>query len=281
MIKFIHILFLLFSISLSASAQEFKIDGYDGIVKNSKKTSLGTSFMECVYEHLTYDSACDETKIDDEILQIGKNASLYSFYGTYQRDSIVAADYPEGIRFQEYCKLSNKYNGRLDELLKDLSNNKIYFNKRILVDKYEYEEPIPEIKWSFSKGTETICGYTCKKATTTFRGRNWTAWYCPEIQIDNGPWKFNGLPGLILKVEDDKKEHIFEAMQIRKSNREFGYRKSKSRIKIDRKSFNKLLHDYKTDAATFFAGNPNMPTKIDGSPALSHNRSFYNPIEKD
>ena len=50
-------------------------------------------------------------------------------------------------------------------------------------------------------------GYPCQKATATFRGRDYEAWFTPEIPVNDGPWKFFGLPGLILKVTDA--ENIF------------------------------------------------------------------------
>lgn len=150
------------------------------------------------------------------------------------------------------------------------------------MDWYYYEEPIPQIEWNLVAGTDEICGHECKKATTTFRGRNWTAWYTEEIPIDNGPWKFGCLPGLILKVEDDRKEHVFEAMQLRKSSREFGNFIHSFIITTDRQKFNKMMRDYKWDAGSFISNSSNMPTALDGTPAIKKNtRLFYNPIELD
>lgn len=54
------------------------------------------------------------------------------------------------------------------------------------------------------------------KATCTFRGREYTAWFCVDIPISNGPWKFGGLPGLILKVYDKDHLFVFESIEIEK-----------------------------------------------------------------
>ncbi len=239
--------------------------------------------MECIYEHLVRDPVLDKTRLKDYILEIGKNASRYGIYGTYQRDSIVAADYSDGITVGDYMLLSQKYDGRLNEILRYKDTNKLADYESIFGDSYVYEEPIPDMNWTLVNEKDEICGHECQKATCSFRGRDWTAWYCPDIEIDGGPWKFGGLPGLILKVEDSEKEHILEAFQIRKSNNKFGYRISKSRLKTDRKTFNKMQADFYKDPAAFSEGNPLIPTTtVDGKPIMRKGkRRFFNPIEKE
>jgi len=80
---------------------------------------------------------------------------------------------------------------------------------------YKYEENSPSIKWKIESDTTTILAYSCQKATTTFRGRNYTAWFAPEIPSNNGPWKFGGLPGLILKISDESQRYMFECIGIK------------------------------------------------------------------
>jgi GLPGLI family protein len=83
---------------------------------------------------------------------------------------------------------------------------------------YRYSEPIPKMFWSFSQETQTICGYKCQKATCHWRGRDFVAWFTTEIPIRRGPWKFGGLPGLILKVYDTDHFYTFEAIGIEKGD---------------------------------------------------------------
>ena len=68
------------------------------------------------------------------------------------------------------------------------------------LEKYFYEEPLHEWDWEISDSTKTILGYECIEATTMFNGRKWTAWFTPEIPLDAGPWKLEGLPGLIMEA---------------------------------------------------------------------------------
>ena len=71
------------------------------------------------------------------------------------------------------------------------------------------------INWKIDRSVSIkIMGYDCYKATGNFRGRNYTSYYTPKIPISDGPFKFSGLPGLILKISSDDNYSIFEATKI-------------------------------------------------------------------
>ncbi|MCM1301810.1 MAG: GLPGLI family protein [Bacteroides cellulosilyticus] len=78
-----------------------------------------------------------------------------------------------------------------------------------------YEDIPSSLLWNTNyRQTIEIAGYICHKATTSFRGRTWTAWYTPELPFNEGPYKFGGLPGLILKIEDDKNDYTWLLLSI-------------------------------------------------------------------
>lgn len=80
---------------------------------------------------------------------------------------------------------------------------------------YLTEEPkLPNIKWNVTAEQRKIGSFNCQKATTRFRGRNYTAWFTMDIPISNGPWKLQGLPGLILEAFDEAREVQFLFMSI-------------------------------------------------------------------
>lgn len=75
-----------------------------------------------------------------------------------------------------------------------------------------YKEPVIK-NWKLVDETKIINTINCKKAEVTFKGRNWIAWYSPEIPFPYGPMKFSGLPGLIVKITDDKGDYDFEIVR--------------------------------------------------------------------
>ena len=65
-----------------------------------------------------------------------------------------------------------------------------------------YTEPYEQQQWEVvADSTATVLGYECVMARMAYHGREWKAWFAPEIPVQDGPWKFCGLPGLILKAE--------------------------------------------------------------------------------
>ncbi|MFO0447782.1 MAG: GLPGLI family protein [Pseudomonadota bacterium] len=100
-----------------------------------------------------------------------------------------------------------------------------------------------EMKWLFSDEKKMIGEYLCKKATTKFRGRDYIAWYCPEISVSIGPLKYNGLPGVILEITTtDKKLSIYATNIFLMSNQLINVPLLKEKV-ISRKEFNLCLDD--------------------------------------
>jgi GLPGLI family protein len=65
-------------------------------------------------------------------------------------------------------------------------------------------EKTPFIEWKILDEAKLIKSYKCYKAVSHFRGRNYTAWFTTDIKIIDAPWKFYGLPGLIMDIYDEK-----------------------------------------------------------------------------
>lgn len=81
-----------------------------------------------------------------------------------------------------------------------------------------FQQSIPQFSWNFTDETDTILGYRCSKATVSFAGREYVAWYTEEIPLPFGPYKFGGLPGLILKIQDSEAMYDWKAIGFEKSN---------------------------------------------------------------
>ena len=102
-------------------------------------------------------------------------------------------------------------------VFKDLKNQKICVRSFFYGIAYLTEEPkLPTIKWDILNEYLKIGNYNCQKASTRFRGRNYTAWFTKEIPVSDGPWKLQGLPGLIIEAADDTGEvkYLFNSIEI-------------------------------------------------------------------
>jgi GLPGLI family protein len=92
----------------------------------------------------------------------------------------------------------------------DLKSFKLITSNQLLLSQVYYTLEKPKsIKWNIQNDTKMVGKYSCQKATCRFRGRDYTAWFTREIPVEFGPWKFNGLPGLIAEViESNSHVHI-------------------------------------------------------------------------
>lgn len=84
----------------------------------------------------------------------------------------------------------------------------------ITMANYLMPEPLDKINWKILRESRKIGGYNCQKATGVCRGRNYTAWFCADIPHSLGPWKLQGLPGLIMEASDAKKQVVFKFNRI-------------------------------------------------------------------
>lgn len=135
---------------------------------------------------------------------------------------------PEGeAKYQEMTRTAYR-SGKLDDiprrdgsyyLLKSTDSNTMKYYDVNGIEKYCYEEDIPEIDWELGDDTKKILGYECQMATGNLHGRKWTAWFTTEVPLMNGPWKLGGLPGLILEAVDDSGLYTFKATGIQQTLR--------------------------------------------------------------
>jgi GLPGLI family protein len=85
--------------------------------------------------------------------------------------------------------------------MKNKKQKKIFYETNILTKKIAIEDSLDSMSWIITSSYKKILGFNCKEAKTTFRGRDYVAYFTEEIAINDGPWKFGGLPGLILEVK--------------------------------------------------------------------------------
>ena len=80
-------------------------------------------------------------------------------------------------------------------------------------------EEIPQIKWTLFNESKKIGNFVCQKAEGYFRGRTYVAWFTNDIPTILGPWKLNGLPGVILEFYDTTHQIYSIAVNIELNNK--------------------------------------------------------------
>lgn len=157
----------------------------------------------------------EERKTNVDILTIKDKLSVFESFKNFERDSIFIEAFKSGVAPSENV-LANKLNFNY-KIIKDQSLEHLIFKDVIGgMETYSYPEQ-PNIQWNISAETTEIEQHLCKKATAHFAGREWVAWFSEQIPISNGPYKFGGLPGLILKLHDTKNEFVWTMIGLKSS----------------------------------------------------------------
>lgn len=186
-----------------------------GLTAFAQKPDKALSKVSYNFIHVQDTNQRDKPYTENMLLVIGKNASAYTSFDKITQAVIRRKKIEEAVKAQSESGTNTL---KLDAtVIKKTSNIDYYnfiseskfFTKERLVNNYLVEEPTPKLNWKIDKDTSSISGIHCQKATAYFKGRNWIAWFATELPFQSGPWKLNGLPGLIVEAYDDKKEVQF------------------------------------------------------------------------
>lgn len=162
------------------------------------------------FSHIQDTTQKDKPYTENMLLVIGKNASVYTSYDKINRNLEMEKQIQEQIKNQagsNNFKITvgspgtpNKMTNPLDYFFYVKENK--FFTKERMVNNYLVEEEAPKLNWKITKDTASFSGVKCQKAVVDFKGRTWTAWFAPDMPFQSGPWKLNGLPGLIIEAID-------------------------------------------------------------------------------
>lgn len=199
----------------------------------------------------------NRTKITKDImgLEISKTGSRY--YSVYDEERAKEAaelkKNPTKINMDE-ASLRNLLSkmGKPLKIYKDYLSGQTISIDRIASNWYNFKEDTPSFDWEILTDTSRIINQVCQKATCQFRGRSYEAWFAQEINISEGPWKFNGLPGLILKISDSKQDYIYTAISIEKVDYDITPKSAEAQ-EIKKDKFAKLYKEFKSDPFGYMA----------------------------
>lgn len=200
-----------------------------------------------IYEYsFNKDSTATDKPLTKEmmILDVAKKGSKFYSYTNFQADSIMTDRQKKnpnvhdfkGIKFGEFSSIVEK----------TYPDFKISNFEELDLNIYQVEDQ-RQFKWNILPDKEKIGEFMTQKAETFMYGRKWTAWFTTEIPLQDGPYKFHGLPGLIVKVADPKNTHVFELKAVKKSSEkdewttESGRKHFLTQVKVDEKKFKKIF----------------------------------------
>ncbi len=183
--------------------------------------TLDKALVKVVYERLMARDTLDpqNLKSDYLTLQAGKKGTAFYCEERRKEDSLIKGNI-DYILERRKDKEKTKRIARLERevVFRRYDLNQTWSHLRFDISDWLLYEPLEKPEWKITNEADVILGFPCIKATTFFRGREWTAFFTPEIPVSEGPWKLCGLPGLILKAYDSKKHYSYEAKDINTSS---------------------------------------------------------------
>ena len=179
------------------------------------------AMLEVHYDRIEYHDSTDHNNgffKDPVILRISKNKSVFCGFKRLWQDSIMTCD-PATFWAMDQARIMSE-KGVTKQLpsgyywsyiYKNIPERKVTERCYFDMERWQYTEDWEKPVWEIGDSTKAVLGYECVEATANYRGRTWTAWFAPEIPVQDGPWKLCGLPGLILEAHDANSDYIFEA----------------------------------------------------------------------
>ncbi len=226
-------------------------------------------------------------RTENHMLSIGKKRDVSSFraYSTYRRHMELKKAGDSGIT-DELIKT-----GRIGEVFRNIQSSAIKCSifknmttKTIstvdhiyMQGMYEYEESFDSFNWQITTETDTIHNYVCQKAICDFGGRTWEAWFTLELPFCDGPYKFCGLPGLILNIADTQNHYSWKFLSIEKpSEMMMVYDRIEERTHTKKNDFFKLQDRNKISHNISDMSSDNKAVQK----VIEYERSKNNPIER-
>lgn len=191
-------------------------------------------------------------------LDITTDKSIYQDFTIPAQDSIIKMEVETMEKSGAWKDMSKsikmpKFSYKIYKTYPDMT---VSYMDRISTKLFKYDDPVT-FNWKILPEKEKIGAYNTQKATTEFGGRKWTAWFSPDLPFQDGPYKFHGLPGLIVKIEDDGKNYSWtlqgnknvenweEFSYAERTNSKYGM--SNTAVATTKEKFTKSYENFKAD----------------------------------
>lgn len=219
---------ILLCFSLNVAGQKFVIikDGIDKLSMMAATIVDSTKIDEAVLSLKYRYSKIDTTKNIrnygcDILMLVGERFVRQSDLHLHYSHLLLTEGVPDTLLIKLRRAVGEKPSNLFSDILLDCRSGKLtvrcgdYFEYDCMK---RYNQPLPKLSWVIHDEEQLILGYSCRKATTDYGGRTWEVWFTKDIPFSFGPWKLQGLPGLILAACDKDGGFVFECTEVRKSN---------------------------------------------------------------
>jgi len=155
------------------------------------------------FYELDYKSDSLQTSSEKKVMVLDINPEnvKYYDYSFLQKDSLNIVSNSQNTSWTKQIPITRKVNS--------------FENMNFLAVGFDFFKytTIDKIDWKIEKETRKVGNFDVQKATANFGRRQWIAWFTREIPFNEGPYKFRGLPGLIVEIEDTKSQYKFRLIK--------------------------------------------------------------------
>lgn len=201
------------------------------------------------YKFISDSTNVEDVKTEMMFLDTTKDGSKYYSYTVFNSDSLMKVDLEKQLAATGSINVkSDMMKGFVRySVTKTYPDYKLNLHRKLGMDAYNISDD-RKINWKISSDKEKIGEWNAQKAEADFAGRHWIAWFSTEIPIQDGPYKFRGLPGLIIKIEDKKGSHKMELKGIKNIAGDINVNVWNAKeIAVNSKQFQKVIKEYEND----------------------------------
>ena len=165
--------------------------------------------IQYTFTHINDTTQRDKHRRDEVVTYLAQHSAYYTSYSSESLSEMVKKQ-QESPGFDGNIVLTKSTTTIDRHYMYFPSQQKVIEIAKFGGDTFVTDGTFEAPNWEIQDETKEIGGYHCQKATTDFKGRTYTAWFTMDLPFSHGPWKLQGLPGLILQASDSKKEVNFE-----------------------------------------------------------------------
>lgn len=205
-----------------------------------------------IYEYKFVKDSTEKSKSETEIMALDATKIGSKFYSL--KSSIADSIHRDRVQ-KEAKDFSGIDYGLVPYVVeKTYPDFKIEFFTIFEMDKYKVTDK-RKLAWKIQPDKEKMGEFNTQKASVSFAGRTWIAWFASDIPIQDGPYKFHGLPGLIVKLEDKTQSHSFVLKEIKKLALDYQWESDNKKksfnetVSIDEIKYKKQFVDFRNNPA--------------------------------